>query len=291
MLHLFPAPRPHPAARALSLAATIALLAAAPLAAPLATTLAAQSVRGTVLADESGSPIELVELWLALNGAPIGTVVRSDDQGRFLIDAPRAGRFSIRTRRLGYEPLASIEFDVAPGTELQVEVRLTRAAQPLGDTVRVSAERGPGMLLAGFEDRRRVGLGTFFTRTDIEARGEPRLIDLVRTVSWITIPSAQSERLGNVRNGLVRRCATVVFLDGVRLNRAEDSPDYVVSLLETMRGSSLEAVELYRGRSDLPAEFGGPEVRCGAIVVWTRNPDYRKKEKKAKKEKEGERSP
>jgi hypothetical protein len=236
----------------------------------------AQSIRGTVLDDIGGAPLGEVELWLVAGDKTLSIVVRTDADGRFLLAAPVAGQYAVHTRRLGYVPLASAPIELAGDAELVVEVRLTRAAQLLDDTVRVTAAGTRHPHMDGFEDRRRLGLGTFFTRADIEARGQPRLLDLLRTISWITIPSAASERLGNVRNGLVRRCATVVFLDGVRLNRADDSPEYIRSLLESVNGNSLEGVELYRGRSDLPAEFGGPEVRCGVIAIWTRRPNYQR---------------
>ena len=34
--------------------------------------------------------------------------------------------------------------------------------------------------------------------------------------------------------------------------------------------SNLEAVEIYRGGADTPAELGGLGASCGTIVLWTR---------------------
>lgn len=32
---------------------------------------------------------------------------------------------------------------------------------------------------------------------------------------------------------------------------------------------AVAGIEVYRGPSELPAEFGGSVGRCGAIVIWT----------------------
>ena len=63
-----------------------------------------------------------------------------------------------------------------------------------------------------------------------------------------------------------------VYLDGI----------LVVRRSRTGRGSSsnindfvipieIAGVEVYRGPSELPAEFAGMESRCGAVVIWTKS--------------------
>jgi hypothetical protein len=44
----------------------------------------------------------------------------------------------------------------------------------------------------------------------------------------------------------------------------------VNSLLQSLGGRTIDAIEIYSGISRLPSEFGGGDARCGAIVVWTR---------------------
>ena len=33
---------------------------------------------------------------------------------------------------------------------------------------------------------------------------------------------------------------------------------------------AIEAVEVFRGVSEMPAEFAAPDLRCGAVAVWMR---------------------
>ncbi|RMH14199.1 MAG: hypothetical protein D6701_11515, partial [Gemmatimonadetes bacterium] len=40
--------------------------------------------------------------------------------------------------------------------------------------------------------------------------------------------------------------------------------------LDLIRPEDIEAIEVYRGASEVPAEFGGSDAGCGAIVIWTR---------------------
>jgi hypothetical protein len=37
-----------------------------------------------------------------------------------------------------------------------------------------------------------------------------------------------------------------------------------------MRLADVEAIEVFRGLSEMPAEYAAPELRCGAVAVWTK---------------------
>ncbi len=255
-------------ARLAALFTFAALLAAGP--------LTAQSIQGVVREDSAGTPIDLVELWLLIDGVPSGGVVRSDAEGRFVLPVPRLGRYALGARRIGYAPLTSAHVNVGPFQDLVVEVRLEPRATLLGDPVSIKVARSH-FLIEGFEHRRRSGIGTFFSREDIVDRGSPNLVDLLREVPGVMLPSAGGSRQPTVtmaRRASIGRCSAVLFLDGIRVNRSTDPPELVRGIYESLSGNTLEAVEVYKGRSQLPAEFGGPEVRCGAIVVWTRRPNY-----------------
>jgi len=64
-------------------------------------------------------------------------------------------------------------------------------------------------------------------------------------------------------------CRIGWFIDGHRM----DIPgrwDPATDGLGSMQLSTVEAVEVFRGLSEMPAEFAAPDLRCGAISVWTR---------------------
>ena len=37
-----------------------------------------------------------------------------------------------------------------------------------------------------------------------------------------------------------------------------------------MQIETIEAVEVFRGVSEMPPEFSAPDIRCGAVAIWTR---------------------
>ena len=44
-------------------------------------------------------------------------------------------------------------------------------------------------------------------------------------------------------------------------------------MTDGLAATTLEAVELvevFRGISEMPAEFANPDLRCGAVAIWTR---------------------
>ena len=65
-----------------------------------------------------------------------------------------------------------------------------------------------------------------------------------------------------------RPCAMAVWQDGLRIytpGRGGSPPD-----LNDYPVSQLEAIEIYRGEAETPADLGGTGAGCGTIVLWTR---------------------
>ena len=93
------------------------------------TSASAQTVRGTVLDSLTGAPVRdaLVTL-IGDDGAPHARAL-SLEAGAYAVAAPVAGRYSIRTKRIGYRAVQSPPFDIAAG-----EVRLQDIRAP---TIRV----------------------------------------------------------------------------------------------------------------------------------------------------------
>ena len=59
-----------------------------------------------------------------------------------------------------------------------------------------------------------------------------------------------------------------VWQDGLRIytpGRGGSPPD-----LNDYPVSQLEAIEIYRGEAETPADLGGTGAGCGTIVLWTR---------------------
>jgi hypothetical protein len=93
----------------------------------------AQTVRGTVLDSLTGAPIrDALVMLIGDGGAPLARAL-SLDGGTYAMAAPRPGRYSIRTKRIGYRAVESLPFVIAEG-----EVRLHDILAP---TVRVELPR------------------------------------------------------------------------------------------------------------------------------------------------------
>jgi predicted small secreted protein len=93
------------------------------------TSTSAQTVRGTVTDSLTGAPVRDALVMLVGNdGVPHGRAL-SLDAGTYAIAAPLPGRYSLRTKRIGYRAVESAPFDIAEG-----EVRLQDILAP---TIRV----------------------------------------------------------------------------------------------------------------------------------------------------------
>ena len=94
------------------------------------TSASAQVVRGTVVDSLTGAPVrDALVLLIGDDGVPRARAL-SLDAGGYAIAAPSPGRYSIRTKRIGYRAIQSRPFDVDEG-----EVRVHDILAP---TIRVS---------------------------------------------------------------------------------------------------------------------------------------------------------
>ena len=69
--------------------------------------------------------------------------------------------------------------------------------------------------------------------------------------------------------GLLSDCHVGWFVDGQRWDIPGRS-DPTVDAIGSTQLNSIEVLEVYRGLSEMPAEFAAPDLRCGAVAIWTR---------------------
>jgi hypothetical protein len=177
-------------------------------------------------------------------------------EGQFLFRRVPPGAYNLKVTLLGYRTLRETLF-VEGQTDLQVVLKLSVSPVEL-DPIEVVAERPLRGPEAEFEWRRPRGMGTYFTREDIEARSPYRITDLLRTVPGLRVfPAGQ---FGEQAIRLRGNCRPAIIVDGIRTSIDTDV-DHVLPPMD------VEAVEVYRG-AELPVQFGNNP--CGAIVFWTR---------------------
>jgi hypothetical protein len=130
--------------------------------------------------------------------------------------------------------------------------------------------------LAGFERRRRSGLGTYLTREQLLRRNPRTVPEALRGVVGLLIDErgVRALRPGfGMKDGSNQEtgCYPAVFVDGTR------TPPFI-SPFGALVPDELAAVEWYRGVGMTPPEFtgsGGTDegAGCGALAVWTQRGD------------------
>ena len=251
----------------------------------------AQLVRGRVVDAETGQPIRVAGLELLDDRRKVVVKTTSDSIGAFRLRGWVSAKYQVRVSALGYQTVTSKLLEVGAGEEFELNIRLAANAIPL-DAVSIVARSNPSLkdvALRGYYDRRdfgrRIGIGRFFDRHEIEQRGT-KLSDVVRKVPGfrvfvrgrcvyfatatnpvhtgkLTDPpqyGGGSQVCSQPPNTI---CVATVYLDGLLLKPGEVSFDQMVPL------DWVEAIEAYRRPSELPAEFMNSGT-CGVIALWTR---------------------
>jgi len=84
----------------------------------------AQTVRGILADSASGSPIDQAFIVLLGQGGEEMGRVQTGSDGRFMLAAPSAGRFQLRSERIGVKAHISDAFELAPGEVVEIEMRV-----------------------------------------------------------------------------------------------------------------------------------------------------------------------
>jgi TonB family protein len=217
-------------------------------------------VRG-VVRDEQGAPVASAEVqWL-----PNGPVVRTRDDGTYLLSGAPSGGLSLRLRRLGYLP-AQRDVTVVAGGTVSLDWTLVRAPQQMA-VLNVNARREPSDgRLAGFRERLAAKRGGhFITRERIEQSGNRSLYDAFRGIPGVRF-------LGSARGNTARQirfrsngCPPVVFIDGF----AAAAADFDFDSIDL---NMVEGIEMYASSSSVPPALLAPRglEQCGVVAIWSR---------------------
>ena len=212
------------------------------------------SIRGMVR-DSASHPMRNAEVSVE----PSGRHIRTDSTGRFVFQSLDAGQFTVRARRVGYQP-AEWTVDLSKNGHIDVQLVLgSRIA--LLDTVFVFDGRDcePGRY-EGFMCRRASAKGRFIDFTDIDSMNVNYSAELLRDIGGFpTI--AKSTRIGPTRIVQPRHC-TIVLLNGVPASwpTIPESPFEIIG------------IEVYQTPAEIPKEYRrytwGKED-CWLVGYWT----------------------
>jgi iron complex outermembrane receptor protein len=227
------------------------------------------------VAGENGAPLPQVEVTIL----EVSRTTTTDSTGRFVFPELAPGDYTIRFRRLGF---ASETFTLALSKGESKDVSVVLSARPYalpdidvkGQLVK-PVEYGYTHKYDDFFLRKKVGLGGYLTRADIERLrplDTPRLVSLVPGVV-LFFSDAQNVDVK------IRSCETIgVWIDGAKQrspefyrrwrNQRDMAAIAAGYFLSRILPSQIELVEVYRGPAEMPAEFLPDEC---AIVIWTRS--------------------
>ena len=210
---------------------------------------------GTVRSSVNGLPIKGV--MVAVLGARTFGV--SDSAGEFALEGLPPGR---RTVRVEYGDTLSYEhgLTLTGGQTLTLSVLLDIQGVALSPIIVEAKSSSAERSLAGFYDRKKLGIGRFYTLVELDRLGDMTLRGLLGHAG-VVVRCRLRSCLPILLSGS-RACIMPLFLDGLRV-----SPDY----LEIEHVDELAGVEVYTHRVDVPLKFrwdfdGG----CGAILMWSR---------------------
>jgi hypothetical protein len=188
----------------------------------------------------------------------------TNEQGVLHLSMPRPGTYTVAVEAAGFLPqqrrirwtgggidLLDFALEMRPVELPAVEARASRGAARLANT--------------GFHQRRSQRVGRFVTRTEIDARRPARLSEMLRSMPGVQInrTSFSDSHASMGRSALAsRRCPIQYFVDGVLT-----MPGFNI---DDVPPASVEAVEVYHGAAQIPAEFNRQNALCGVIVIWTR---------------------
>ncbi|WP_419162774.1 carboxypeptidase regulatory-like domain-containing protein [Candidatus Palauibacter sp.] len=237
-------------------------------------------ILGRVIDRNSGRPVEAASITLADTLLDENRQRLSDGNGRYMFTDLDPGAYRIQVEHLAFEPVDQV-VNLPSDRTVQVDFELSVDPIELAPLV-VTAVREKRLELQGFYDRRELGeaagAGVFITRDEIHDAGAIRVTHYLGR-----LPGLRTECTGSGNNNCVIRmtrgapslnnraeygCMNAnVYVDGVRVIR--DGGGFSDSIDNFVTPSEVAGIEVYRGPSELPAEFGGSVGRCGAIVIWT----------------------
>ena len=238
-------------------------------------------VRGFVYDDSTGIRLAGAAVMLVdpqTDAAVVNT--KTDSLGQFQLKTGR-GRFQIVAIREGYNQVQSAPVPLADGEQLMIRVPIAmngdphnkigvlEHVKPSASAVRTANEPG----YAGDIARRRlVGTGLQFTRDQLAESQANTVADFLRRIPGVDVGATSGVQMrrsaGPALTSPSLACHVGWFLDGMRVDRP--GAQSMAEGLSSIRIDELDAIEVFRGVSEMPAEFAQPDLRCGAIALWSR---------------------
>jgi hypothetical protein len=278
-------------ATAVAMAATgLVLSAASPNAARAQGAQGAQGVlRGYLYDDATGTPIRGTVMLVDPASDAAVMYKATDSLGQFSLEAG-TGIYRIAAIHPGWKSVLSAPISLRSGERLTIRVPIAAAGDPshhIGVLEHIQPTGSGGAQLAdldgmgAFRSRKALGTGLHYERAQFDRSRVSTLGEFLQTVPGLSVvdPSSTSS-MQLMRNSASAAASSTAgmasstchlgwFLDGHRMDIPGIS-DGMTDRLGTLQLDGLEGVEVFRGLSEMPAQFASPDLRCGAVAIWSR---------------------
>ncbi|HJQ21367.1 MAG TPA: carboxypeptidase regulatory-like domain-containing protein [Gemmatimonadaceae bacterium] len=194
-------------------------------------------------------------------------VTVTDSVGTFEFRGVAGGAHVLRARRLGFTPYSSV---ITTSDTADVTLRVTLDAVPRR-LVRIEVAGHAMDVPFYLQDVYRRGLrgsGVFITREDIVARNPLHTRELLEGIPGIHVGENRIvfNRCSDAETGFGSTHPPVqVYIDGNRATMLSPDPNDAMELVNPV---DIQAMEVYHGVSQIPAEFLNDA--CVVIAIWTR---------------------
>jgi hypothetical protein len=201
----------------------------------------------------------------------------SDVRGFFRLDSITPGERKVIIRKIGYAPL-EITWPFAAGDSV---IRIFQMATiQMLDSVRTVDKAPRDSRMDEFEANRKLGLGKFYTKEDIDRAGGhiSNLMAMTEGVRIINGAGGQayvmSTRGMKSMDELLHpashpRCYAEVYLDDALMYTRRTSSNAPPFDINSIPPSNIRAIEYYSGASPVPAKYEKMSTECGVIVIHT----------------------
>ncbi|HKY99166.1 MAG TPA: carboxypeptidase regulatory-like domain-containing protein [Gemmatimonadaceae bacterium] len=210
--------------------------------------------------DSAGAPVPNAVVGVASSDASATT----DAEGRFELFRLKPGTQLVTIRKIGWEAV-DVTVNLTARAPQHITVTLGTIPQILA-AVRVSGSRVPGLERVGFNQRKKLASGNFFTPEQIAVRKPENLVSLLSGITYLrTTARNDGERAVSGRFGdCVRYWVDGVLTRAAPADSVERLPDSWLPIAE------VKAVEVY-SRYEAPAEFIATSngAQCNIVVIWT----------------------
>ena len=251
------------------------------------------TLAGVVLTDVNGQPMADVEVSIP----ELSKSSFTNERGAFRIENIPPGTRTVTARRVGYALLTK-QFELIANRTVEHTLVLGKVST-LDTVVSVATVNRE------FEDNRKLGLGKFLTREDLDKLGGGPISSTLeqfqglgvvrgrgsnaaypmnyRASQGISIsPNARNPNVwcpppGSEQYGYKCGCYAAVYFDGVLMNPPESqsiggrmirpTPPFDVNSIPS---ASMEAVEWFTGMAQLPARYQSMNTECGVLVIHRR---------------------